>query len=318
MAYYLRLIADHVTPEVWRIDDNEAMRLGYGDPRTYPGSFHQRGEHPSIWHAIEAGATGWLSRPWPFRRLDLDAQHYYPRIARPLPGGSLCSPSAWIEPDVLAMGVGQAKALMRRLEAICQTVHPSAATFAAYGHEIRNILILAATEVETHCRGVLVANGFTHSNPSTSEYVRLLEPMRLDEYAVAFPSFPWLDPIAPFRDWDPERATKSLAWYDAYNGVKHNRELEFPRANLGHAFEAVSACIVLLAAQFTPSAGLGGQSDLAAFFQFVEMPSWAYADSYAREQAIWPPGGPEPTWFAVAHSELSAPVRPRRSKPRQA
>jgi len=45
--------------------------------------------------------------------------------------------------------------LVRKLKAICHIVQPSTKTLDAYGHEIRNLLILAATEVEMHWRAVL-------------------------------------------------------------------------------------------------------------------------------------------------------------------
>ncbi|MGH1556984.1 hypothetical protein ACRAWD_02635 [Caulobacter segnis] len=115
-------------------------------------------------------------------------------------------------------------------------MQPTTANLGAYGHEIRNLLILAAMEVETHWRGVLVANGFTRDRPWTSDYVKLLVPMRLDQYAVGFRHYPWMDPVRPFGGWSADQPTQSLFWYDAYNGVKHNREHEFHRADLASVF----------------------------------------------------------------------------------
>jgi hypothetical protein len=71
--------------------------------------------------------------------------------------------------------------------------------------------------------------------------VNLKAAMRLDEYGVEFPSYPRLPPISPFAGWgSSDKPTQALAWYDAYNAVKHNREAEFERATLGHAFVGLS------------------------------------------------------------------------------
>jgi hypothetical protein len=130
---------------------------------------------------------------------------------------------------------------------ICQTVQPEGKNLDAFGHDIRNLLILACTEAETHWRGVLVANGVTQDRYTTNDYVKLRDPMKLDEYAVTFPNYPWLAAFKPYEGWNTAKPTCSLGWYDAYNAVKHNRETEFERATLRRVFEAISACVVMMA-----------------------------------------------------------------------
>jgi len=130
------------------------------------------------------------------------------------------------------------------------SVQPSERTLVVYGHEIRNLLILAATEAEMHWRGILIANGAPRTTKfSSNEYVKLVEPLKLRDYAINFYDFPDLPPFQPFAGWSREDPTDSLPWYAAYNGVKHNREDEFQRGTLRCAFEAVSANIALLVAQ---------------------------------------------------------------------
>lgn len=150
-------------------------------------------------------------------------------------------------------------------------------TFSVYGHDIRNLLVLAATEVEMHCHGVLLANGARDRRFKMADYVVLAEVMKLPVYGVRFPAFPWLDVIRPFENWS---ATHSLPWWSAYNGVKHNREREFQRATLQHAFEAVSACIVLIFAQFGGAAGFGIEASLSHFYDLCEKPDWAEGECY--------------------------------------
>ena len=296
MTHYLRIDGSGKGQEIWRIDDNEAVRLGVTNPKDGPGAYFRREESETIWQAIGRMTPWFHDDVSPFHQTTLGPRQFYPRIARPLAPGvghSLRSPSADREADVVAMGRGQATALMRQLDLICQTVHPASETLDVFGHQIRNLLILAATEVETHWRGVLVANGVLKDRYSTADYVRLLKPMRLDEYAVAFPSQPWLPSVTPFAHWDADRPTASLDWYDAYNAVKHNREHDFARASLRHAFSAVSAVIVLLAAQFSRSIGLGGASELSAYFRFSQTPIWSPAEIYidlAETDVEWTPG----------------------------
>ena len=65
-------------------------------------------------------------------------------------------------------------------------------------------MVLACTEVENHCRGILLANsGSTEDERhlNMNEYVVLRGAMKLDEYAIAFPTYPWLEAIAPFKGW---------------------------------------------------------------------------------------------------------------------
>jgi hypothetical protein len=41
-----------------------------------------------------------------------------------------------------------------------------------------------------------------------------------------------------------------------------------------HGFEAISACAIMIAAQFGLSKGLGQRSKLRSFFQFSPVPVW--------------------------------------------
>ena len=121
--------------------------------------------------------------------------------------------------------------------------------------------------------------------------------MRLDEYAVDFPNYPWLTPIKPFARWgSTDSPTRELLWYDSYNAVKHNREAEFERATLGHAFAAVTACSIMMAAQFGIPAGLGQRSELQSFFHFSAVPAWPLSEVY-----IYPYGEGSGEWTGVPY-----------------
>jgi D-galactarate dehydratase / Altronate hydrolase, C terminus/SAF domain len=102
------------------------------------------------------------------------------------------------------------------------------------------------------------------------------------------PKYPHVDDVVG----DP---TKSLAWYDAYHGVKHNRENEFRRGTLERAFEAVSACIVLLVAQFGSTALI---FELSRFVG-VRAPVWPIGEMYI-------PRVLDLDWTPVGHPDLSS------------
>ncbi|WP_295991348.1 hypothetical protein [Rugamonas sp.] len=239
----------------------------------------------TIWETIRR-ETAWFepNGESPFQQLVIPPGHYYPRMARPIdPHGFReidPTPLDQMYAATTAVATGQLAVLTRDLERIFQTVHPNPENFGVYGHDIRNLLILACTEVEAQWRGVLTANGMEGKNFSTKDYFALKGTMKLDEYSVAFPSYPWIPQSNPFRDWLLEKPTQSLAWYDAYNAAKHNREQAFDRANLRHALDAVSACAVLLVAQFGESAESWKRSDAHTFYQFTKVPSWAPVERY--------------------------------------
>jgi hypothetical protein len=113
--------------------------------------------------------------------------------------------------------------------------------------------------------------------------------MKLDAYAVAFASYPRLGPFEPFTGWGSTgRPTQELPWYDAYHAVKHDRGAKLERATLRHAFQAVAAVIIMLAAQFGEPDGLGSLAE-RGIFRFAAFPTWPLSERY-----VWPYGEGKP------------------------
>jgi hypothetical protein len=213
------------------------------------------------------------------------------------------SPGARHEAAAIAVALGQLAALTLQVARVCRTVHPVPETLGVFGHDIRNLLILACTEVEAHWRGVLASNGVVKERYNTNDYIELRGAMRLDEYAIAFPAFPWLEPMRPFNGWRATgRPTRDLVWYDDYNKVKHDRETQFARATLRSAFEAVSACAVMMVAQFGVNEGLRHGSEPRAYFHLSSVPEWPPSEVY-----IYPnEGGPTQMWSPTNYPFRSA------------
>jgi hypothetical protein len=113
--------------------------------------------------------------------------------------------------------------------------------------------------------------------------------MKLEEYEIQLPYYPWIDPVRPFENWVPSDCpSKGLGWYAAYNNVKHDRETNFSEATLLHAIRAVTGCFVMLCAQYGWGFALRGDAALRSFFRLTKAPRWEPADIYV------PPYGGEP------------------------
>jgi hypothetical protein len=220
---------------------------------------------------------------WSFHALDLAPDEYYPRMARPNSQHPAESPGSnpvnYQQRSLIESGRGQLIALRYQLEEIFRVVHPGQANFSVFGHEIRNLLILAATEVEAHWKGVLAANGVRSSD--TRDYVKLANALKLGEYSIKIPFYPWIEPIRPFDRWAPSATpTKDLSWYDAYQAVKHDRENQFERATLFNAIKAVCGCAVMMFAQFGTS-GFHHRNEINSFFDVEEAPAWHPSETYS-------------------------------------
>lgn len=220
-----------------------------------------------------------------FHLLQLGPGEYYPRMARP----ESTSPDRRLgkNPDqnrsalnARTTSTGQLHALIQQLQEICRVVHPIDQNLDAFGHEIRNLLIIACTEVEAQWKSILVANGQKPQN--RRDYVKLAPVMKLNKYRVALPWYPWIEPIAPFERWVPTLRNKKqdLPWYDAYNNVKHDREENFSKSKLRHAIESLTACFVMLCAQYGLDFVRSGEEARDVFFRLIEWPTWEPSEIY--------------------------------------
>ncbi len=299
MPYYLRE-APMMPPELWFVDERRAVRQDVTNPMTFEAT-----ESESVWDILGA-RTGWFTKDAvpPFTELRLDPGHCYPGIARPwarMGGGEPWNPRLDCERDDWARARGQLAALTSQLFAICRVVQPSSSTMSVYGHEIRNLLLLAATEVESHWRRVLTLNGASLKGSSTAMFFPTRDVLALPEYEVSFHQYPWMEPVAPFRTWVATEPTKSLPWFDDYNAVKHNRDDEFHRATLQSAFEALAACAILTVARFGRKNAFAGSPELGTFFRFEALPYWPLGEQYCGLIGLKPD-----QWVTIQHPDLAA------------
>lgn len=163
------------------------------------------------------------------------------------------------------------------LDALFNYIEPSAVNLKAYGHKIRELLILACTEVEYLLLKTLTDNGYQQKDRySTFDYVNCRDVLKLDKFEVSLVQYPKLKHFKPFDGWDSSSPTKSLPWYNAYNSVKHNRSDNITQANLEHLLDAASAIHVLLESQYGKNIfqRWSSRTDDRSMFSTVVMPTW--------------------------------------------
>jgi hypothetical protein len=278
VSFYLQTSADDFgrVLGIWQVDAAEVKRIDVTDS---PLGRFPAGPGKD---ALATLRTKFVPGATMFHELELSPGEYYSGMARPVVGESLGRNQDRSDAalHIRASTTGQMHALIQQLEQICRIVQPVEANFQAFGHEIRNVLILACTEVEAQWKAILKTHGVAAEN--TKDYVKLASPMKLSDYTVEFPYYPWIPAVCPFENWHSgtKTPTKDLRWYDAYNNVKHDRESNFKQASLGHAFQALSGFFVMLCAQYGWDFALAGDAAARAFCRLKGHPRWSCAEYY--------------------------------------
>ncbi|OQV40445.1 hypothetical protein BZ160_14260 [Pantoea vagans] len=142
--------------------------------------------------------------------------------------------------------------IIQELTEIFRTVEPEQGNFSAYGNRIRELLIIACTEVEYLWKALLKANGVTAQsrNYTTTDYIWCLPLLKLNDYEVSLPFYPGLGNFKPFMSWNKTSPTQSLSWYNAYNSVKHDRGSTKNLATLEELINSIAAIHILLESQY--------------------------------------------------------------------
>lgn len=145
--------------------------------------------------------------------------------------------------------------LLDRLDELFLYIEPSAASLSTYSYKTRELLILACTEVENtwahymRKSNVDPINGKTFT---TLDYVKLADPLFLNEFCLTLKAFTTIQSTQPFLNWSVAQPTQSLSWYHCYNQTKHDRQTHFDKATLKQCIDAVSANLALFSARFSP------------------------------------------------------------------
>lgn len=172
----------------------------------------------------------------------------------------------------------QIEIILDDLDLIFKVVSPHKKQYCVYGHAIRNVIMLACTELDSRMQHILTNNSVKPIGRyfQMTDYYKLKDTLRLDEYSLSFYRYGDLEVYSPFKGWEQNN---ELFWYKAYNKVKHNREDNFTDAKLDNAINAIMALCIIAIAQY------GYRNDLwrekiGKIIRVEKEPLWDLEDFY--------------------------------------
>lgn len=174
----------------------------------------------------------------------------------------------------------QLEIILDDMSKVFKVVAPHHKHSNVYGHAIRNIIILACTELDARMQSILANNGAKPKNKyfEMRDYFNLKDPLKLDEYTLSFYRHGDLGTFSPFSTWEKD---KQLFWYKAYNHIKHNREKHFAEAKLFNAINAIMAYAIILIAQYGYRNELWDDT-VGKIIRIEKEPKWDLQDFYIK------------------------------------
>lgn len=182
----------------------------------------------------------------------------------------------------------QLQILIELIEKVFKYISPVQKNMETFGNELRNIIILACTEVESLWKDTLLSNNYANKKLTTKDYVELLSILKLNEYKIKFNFYPDIEEVSPFSNWNTKSTTQSLSWYSDYNAIKHDRLNEFSKATLKNAIESVSAVVIMLIAKYGYT-NIYWKTKIENLISITEIPDWEFEDYYIPP--IWSKDG---------------------------
>ncbi len=134
-----------------------------------------------------------------------------------------------------------------------------------YSHRTYELFLRTATEFETNCKRILEANGYKKSgNLTIQDYYKIHQASQLGHYKISLLLWPAAPKtFEPFKEWvEQVENPYSLAWYKAYNEVKHDRYKNFKKASLENVLTAISGLKAILFSQFFIFTTIGSDSGM--------------------------------------------------------
>lgn len=139
--------------------------------------------------------------------------------------------------------------IFNQLKLIFSFVEPIDKHLNIYSLKIRDLIIKASSEVETHWKELMRLNGYSKKSLNTKDYCKLKEFINFDLH-LQLESYPTDTVFKPFENWDCELPSKSLEWYKVYNNLKHDRSNTLNQATLYQAINAVAAVYTMAAMRY--------------------------------------------------------------------
>lgn len=146
--------------------------------------------------------------------------------------------------------IPQFELLIDELTNIFKVIEPIPENKNTYGHQLRNIQILACTEIENLLKNFLKVHGYKKKgNLTMNDYWLANKYLHLNKTFFYFFRYNDWGAVCPFEAWEAAEYTP-LPWYAAYNRVKHDREGNFKEATLENAILSVAAVGIILVMMF--------------------------------------------------------------------
>lgn len=175
----------------------------------------------------------------------------------------------------------QLEIILDDIAEVFKVVAPHRNQFSVYGHAIRNIIILACTELDARMQSILISNEIKSNGAyfEMLDYFKLKEALKLDEYELSFCRYGDLGTFLPFSTW---KSDEQLTWYKSYNHIKHNREKHFAEAKLFNAINSIVAYTIILIAQYGYRNELWGET-VGKIIHIDKEPTWNLEDLYIKK-----------------------------------
>lgn len=137
--------------------------------------------------------------------------------------------------------------LIKDFETLIEYIYPVDNNLSIYSHRTFELFLRICTEFENICKEKLIEMGSTKAPKdfNITDYNTLHAPLTLGTYEVGMQNFYDTDKkLKPFNDWNT--LGTPLAWYSAYNKVKHNRTAEFAQASFANILLSLGGLTLVL------------------------------------------------------------------------
>lgn len=215
---------------------------------------------------------------------------YLPSIARPLKSFDSTLHNPVDQNEIAKSYRREHNTIADDIERCFDVASPSSSNFEVFGTQFEKIIYFSCVGVESLFNKILADNQLNTYNAGTNTFVKLKPFLRIDEHRLKLVHYPWFPVFQPFDGWEASRPSASLAWFDAYNSLKHDKRNNQHKATMRNALNAAAAYYALTYAVFGGQMFTGYLSE-QFFFHFEGKPNWAIDEIYfpPDEGAAWTP-----------------------------
>ncbi len=237
-------------------------------------------------------------RTWPQMESEIEivefeshAGTYHPWVARPtkLNDKSIFNPGAKDHVELLKTTWREHGMIAVDLESCFNVASPTEHNLKTFGAQFEKTIYFACVGVESLFNLILSECTNITNKGRMSDFVKLKPKLRVSEYSLQLVHYPWMNSLAPFENWNPERPSQSLQWFDAYNSLKHDKRQSQHKASMQNALNAAAAYYILSHTVFGKDM-FPGYVSTQFFFHFGQNPVWRVDELYLpTSESRWTP-----------------------------